>query len=313
MVHNKEIYITASIGISLFPIDGYDIETLVKNADTAMYKAKEQGRNNYQFYHPTFNADAAEKLSMEGNLRKAMKLDEFLLHYQPQIDLGTERIIGAEALVRWQNKDRGLMGPKQFISLAEETGLIVPIGEFVLRTACAQNKAWQEAGFPPIQVSVNVSMNQFRQKNFVKQLTNILEETGLKPNSLELELTESIIMHNPDFTISILKDLKSLGIGVSIDDFGTGYSSLNYLKVLPLSKVKLDQSFIRGITTDPNDNAICRAIIMMAHSLNLKVIAEGVENVEQLELLRSLNCDEAQGFLFCRPLPAEDFMERVFS
>jgi diguanylate cyclase (GGDEF)-like protein/PAS domain S-box-containing protein len=318
VLNGTEMYVTASIGVSIFPTTGQDKETLIKNAETAMYYAKEQGRNGYQFYNPSIDANTLKKLSLESRLRKAIERNELSLHYQPQIDLGTGRILGAEALLRWQSGDGGLIGPKQFISLAEETGLIIPIGEWALYNACKQNKFWQEAGNPLIRVSVNVSMNQFKQKSFIKKVINVLDQTGLDPNYLELEFTENIIMQNTDFTSSVLKNLKSLGILFAIDDFGTGYSSLNYLKLLPLDRLKIDQSFVRDLIADPNDKAICKAIITMAHSLNLKVIAEGVEEAAQLEYLRLFECDEAQGFLFSKPLPAEDFgtllamdMERV--
>ena len=318
VLNGTEMYVTASVGVSIFPANGQDKETLIKNAETAMYYAKEQGRNCFQFYNPSINANTLKKLSLESRLRKAIERNELLLHYQPQIDLGTGRIVGAEALLRWQSGDDGLIGPKQFISLAEETGLISPIGEWALYNACEQNKSWQEAGYPTIRMSVNVSMNQFKQKSFIKTVTNVLDQTGLHPNYLELEFTENIIMQNTDFTSSVLKDLKLLGILFAIDDFGTGYSSLNYLKLLPLDRLKIDQSFVRHLTIDPNDKAICKAIITMAHSLNLRVIAEGVEKAAQLEYIRFFECDEAQGFLFSKPLPAEDFgklltmdMERV--
>lgn len=308
VLNGKELYITASIGISVFPDSGDDVETLVKNADTAMYYAKEQGRNNYQFYTPSISATTAEKLRLESSLRKALQQDELVLHYQPQVDLVNGKIIGAEVLLRWQNDDYGLMPPGRFIPLAEETGLIQSIGEWLLRSACIQTKNWQEAGLPPILMSVNVSMHQFKEKSFIKTLKNILHETNLDPQYLLLEITESALMLNTDLTISMLKELKSFGIHIAIDDFGTGYSSLSYLKYLPLSKVKLDQSFVHSVTLNPNDEAICRAIIAMAHSMSLKVVAEGVEKTDQLSFLRSHKCDEAQGFLFSKPVPAEDFM-----
>jgi len=307
VLNDSELYITASIGIGIFPTNGQDKETLIKNAETAMYHAKEQGRNGFQFYNPSINANTLIKLSLESRLRKAIERDELLLHYQPQMDLYTGQIFGAEALLRWQNGDNGLISPKQFISLAEDTGLIIPIGEWVLYNSCKQNKFWQEAGLPPIRVSVNVSMNQFKQKSFIKMVTDVLDQTGLNPKYVELEFTENIIMHNTDFTSSVLKELKALGIYFAIDDFGTGYSSFNYLKLLPLDRLKIDQSFVRDLTNDPNDKAICKAIINMAHGLNLKVIAEGVETDSQLEYIRLFECDAAQGFLFSRPLPAEDF------
>ena len=307
VLSDKELYITASIGISFFPQNGNNVETLVKNADTAMYYAKGEGRNNYQFYTPTISTISAEKLMMESNLRKALQQKELILYYQPQLDLISGKVIGAEVLLRWQNDDYGLMLPSRFIPLAEETGIIQSIGEWVLRSACAQTKAWQEAGLPPILMSVNVSMQQFKDKSFINMLRTILQETNLEPQYLVLELTESALMQNSALTISMLNELKSFGIHIAIDDFGTGYSSLSYLKYLPLSKVKLDQSFVRSLTIDPNDEAISKAIIAMAHSLNLKVVAEGVENVDQLSFLRSHQCDEVQGFLFSKPVPENEF------
>ena len=313
VLSDKELYITASIGISFFPQNGNDVETLVKNADTAMYYAKGQGRNNYQFYTPTIGTTSAEKLIMESNLRKALQQKELILYYQPQVDLISGKVIGAEVLLRWQNDDYGLMPPSRFIPLAEEIGLIQSIGEWVLRSACAQTKAWQEAGLPPILMSVNVSMHQFKDKSFINMLRTILQETNLEPQYLMLELTESALMQNSAFTISMLNELKSFGIHIAIDDFGTGYSSLSYLKYLPLSKVKLDQSFVRSVTIDPNDEAISKAIIAMAHSLNLKVVAEGVEKTDQLSFLRSHKCDEAQGFLFSKPVPENEFVELLMT
>jgi diguanylate cyclase (GGDEF)-like protein/PAS domain S-box-containing protein len=313
ILSDKELYITASIGISFFPQNGNDVETLVKHADTAMYYAKGEGRNNYQFYTPTIGTTSAEKVIMESNLRKALQQKELILYYQPQVDLISGKVIGAEVLLRWQNDDYGLLPPSRFIPLAEEIGLIQSIGEWVLRSACAQTKAWQEAGLPPILMSVNVSMHQFKDKSFINMLRNILQETNLEPQYLILELTESALMQNSALTISMLNELKLFGIHIAIDDFGTGYSSLSYLKYLPLSKVKLDQSFVRSVTIDPNDEAISNAIIAMAHSLNLKVVAEGVEKTDQLSFLRSHQCDEARGFLFSKPVPENEFVELLMT
>jgi diguanylate cyclase (GGDEF)-like protein/PAS domain S-box-containing protein len=310
---DKELYITASIGISIFPENGDNIEILVKNADAAMYYAKEEGRNNYQFYNSTINDNAMERIRMQGNLRKALKQNEFIVYYQPQVDLRSGKIVGAEALARWQHPDYGLVSPKEFIPLAEESGLISSIGEFLLFTACAQNKAWQEAGFSPICMAVNISTYQFIQRDFITMLKNILKEIHLEPKYLTLEFTESIIMKNSDLIASRLRELTSLGILCAIDDFGTGYSSLNYLKYLPISSIKLDQSFVASLTTDSNDDAISKAVITMAHDLNMKVTAEGVESIQQLEFLRSHDCDEAQGFLFSRPLPAKDFVRLLIN
>jgi len=307
MLGDKEIYITASVGISIFPSNGLEMETLIRNADCAMYQAKKQGKNTYQFFDPDINAQSLEKHAIETNLRKSLRQKEFMLHYQPQIDLNTGMVIGAEALLRWKNNNSSI-SPKQMISLAEEMNFIIPLGAWILRTACEQNVIWQEKGIPSGRIAVNVSMLQFRRRNFVRMLSRIVEETGVNPANLELELTESIIMQDIEYTSSVMAELKSIGIGLSIDDFGTGYSSLNYLKHLPLDRLKIDQSFINALTTSPNDYAICKAIIVMAHSLDLKVVAEGIENDRQLAFLHTLHCDEAQGYLFSKPLPAEELL-----
>jgi diguanylate cyclase (GGDEF)-like protein/PAS domain S-box-containing protein len=309
ILSDKELYITASIGVSVFPDNGNDAETIIKQADTAMYYAKGQGRNNYQFYTPAISTTSAEKIKLESNLRKALPQNELMLYYQPQVDLISGNIIGAEVLLRWQNEEFGFIPPSRFIPLAEETGLINSMGEWVLRSACAQTKAWQKAGFPAIVMSVNVSMYQFKDKSFITLLRDVLWETKLDPQYLVLELTESALMENSALTVSMFKELKSFGIDIAIDDFGTGYSSLSYLKYLPLSRVKLDQSFVQSVTINPNDEAISKAVIAMAHSLNLKVVAEGIENIDQLSFLRSLQCDEGQGFLFSKPVPENEFMK----
>jgi diguanylate cyclase (GGDEF)-like protein/PAS domain S-box-containing protein len=307
VLESRELFITASIGISIYPMDGPDIETLVKNADCAMYCAKEQGRNNYQFYTASMNAKGLEMLALENSLRKAVERKEFLLYYQPQIDLNTGKISGVEALLRWRHPQWGILPPKEFIALAEETGIIVPLGEWMMCAACDQVRKWEAAGFSCGRLAVNLSMRQFRDKALVETINGILEEAGLDPTLLELELTESIIMQNPAATIATLRELSVTGIHLAIDDFGTGYSSLNYLKYLPLSRLKIAQAFVSGIVMDPNDKAIAKAIIALAHNLNMKVIAEGVETVEQLEFFRSHQCDEVQGYLFSEPLPAEEF------
>lgn len=301
-----ELFITASIGISLYPNDGRDAETLLKNADTAMYKAKEQGRNNYQHFSPNMNVKALERLSLETNLRRALEREEFFLHFQPFISLATGEIIGMEALIRWRHPDLGMISPAQFIPLAEETGLIVPISDWVLKTACRQNKKWQDAGLRPIRIAVNLSARQFYERDFQKGVISTLRETGLEPHYLELELTEGTIMKSTDATITALDEFHHLGIAVAIDDFGTGYSSLNYLKRFPVDKLKIDQSFVRDIVKDPDDAAITSAIVALGHSLQLKTIAEGVETQEQLAFLQSIQCDEMQGYLFSRPLPADE-------
>jgi diguanylate cyclase (GGDEF)-like protein/PAS domain S-box-containing protein len=306
---DHELHITPSIGIALYPDDGQDAQTLLKNADTALHRAKEQGRNNYQFYTSTMNATALERLSLEGKLRHALEREEFVVHYQPQVSLSTGQIVGMEALVRWQHPDLGLIPPMKFIPLVEETGLIVPLGFWVLRTACAQNKAWQEAGYPPLKVAVNLSTRLFKQQTLIQAVAQTLNETGLDPGYLELELTEGIIMENIEAAITTLKELKKMGIHVSVDDFGTGYSSLAYLKRFPIDTLKIDRSFVLDLTTDPDDAMIAVLIINMAHNLKLKVIAEGVESKEQLAFLRSHGCDEIQGYLFSRPIPAEEFVK----
>jgi diguanylate cyclase (GGDEF)-like protein/PAS domain S-box-containing protein len=302
----QEFFITISMGISVFPNDGQDAQTLVKNADAAMYRAKEQGRNHYQHYSPAMNVRTLERLALESNLRHALERKELLLHYQPRVDLESGRIIGVEALLRWQYPDLGLVSPSQFVPLAEETGLIIPIGEWVLRTACAQNRLWQSMGFPPMRVAVNLSVRQFEQRNLVETIGRVIKETGLDPNYLELELTEGLIMKNPEITVATLRSLHEMGIQISIDDFGTGYSSLSYLRRFPIHALKIDQSFVRDIITDPDGTVIVTAIILLAHSLKLKVIAEGVETRDQLDFVRSLKCHEMQGYLFSKPVPGEE-------
>lgn len=304
MFNGHELHITTSIGIALYPYDGEDTDTLLKNADTALYRAKEQGRNNYQLYTPAMNARAFERLALENSLRKALERQEFLLHYQPQLELKTGQIIGIEALLRWQHPDLGLVYPAEFIPLAEETGLIVPLGEWVLRTACAQNRTWRAAGLPPITMAVNLSARQFQHHDLVETIARILKETDLEPGGLEVEITESIAMQNADYTIVILKELKDMGIQISLDDFGTGYSSLSYLKKFPLDTLKIDQSFIRDLSSEANDAAIANAVIVLAHSLKLNVLAEGVETREQETFLKDKGCDRYQGYLFSNPLPA---------
>ncbi len=301
-----EVVSTPSIGIAVFPNDGQDVDNLLKNADTAMYHAKEAGKNTYQFYAESMNARAVERLSLEGKLRKALEHEELLLYYQPQVDAHSGRIVGVEALIRWCNPDLGMVSPVDFIPLAEDTGIIVAIGEWVLRTACAQNRAWQTAGFAPIHVSVNLSSLQFRQRDLTAMISRVLMDTGLDPKFLELELTESVIMHNASETIAALHELKEMGLALSVDDFGTGYSSLSYLKRFPLDTLKIDRSFVKDINADSDDAAITTAIIAMAHSLNLKVIAEGVETEQQLAFLRQKGCDQVQGYLFSKPIPVAD-------
>lgn len=310
-----EVYVTASIGITLYPMDDSDIEKLIMNADGAMFQAKSHGRNTYELYTAKILSDAAERLALETAFRKAVSAEDFLLqyqpeftlHYQPEIDRYSGEVVGAEALVRWQHPEFGLLRPGLFIPLAEETGLIVRLGEWVLRTACKQAVAWRKAGFPAFQVAVNVSALQLRNHDIVQQIGKILEETGLEARYLELELTESMIFDKTEELIAILRELKMMGITLSIDDFGTGHSSLANLQLLPVDKVKIDVSFVRNVTTSEQDAAIVVGIIEMAHKLGLKVIAEGVETEEQLTYLHSHGCDIMQGYHLSRPMAADDF------
>ena len=305
-VDGTEFLRSASIGISTYPDDATDAETLLKNADIAMYRAKDLGRNNYQFYSAQMNKHTFERLAMESSLRRALDRNEFVLHYQPKLDLRSGEIAGVEALVRWRHPDWGMVSPAQFIPLAEETGLIVQIGEWVLKTACEQSRTWRDQGIPAMRVAVNLSARQFGQKTLLTDIAKTIAQTGLTPECLELEITESLVMHNPEHAADTLHKLKAMGISLSIDDFGTGYSSLAYLKRFPIDCVKVDRSFIKDIPNDSDDMAITKGIIALGHSLRLKVIAEGVETVEQREFLRANGCDELQGFLFSKPLPAEE-------
>jgi diguanylate cyclase (GGDEF)-like protein/PAS domain S-box-containing protein len=304
----QEVNIGTSIGIGIYPDNGLDRPTLIKNADAAMYHAKESGRNNFQFFSSVMNDKAFERLALENDLRRALKGEEFFLHYQPQIDVLTGKIVGVEALIRWQHPERGLVPPFNFISLAEKCGLIVPIGEWVLKTACAQNIAWQKAGLAPLLTAVNISAQQFQQKNFKESIMQILSDTGLAPHFLELEITESAFMDNAESMLESLNSLKEIGLHLSIDDFGTGYSSLSYLKHFPIDKLKIDRSFVMDITDDSRNNAIIETIIHLGHNLKLKVIAEGVETAEQLATLQELRCDEIQGYFFSRPISPHDFV-----
>ncbi len=310
-IEGHEFFLTCSVGVSAFPGDGDDVETLIKHADIAMYRAKETGRNNFQFYTATMNQQALERLHLEGDLRTALERDEFVLHYQPQVDLRSGLIVGMEALLRWQHPELGMVPPLRFIGLAEETGLIVPIGAWVLRTACEQVKAWQIQGLGFLRVSVNLSARQFNQRDLTQSIADILQDTGLDPHYLEIELTESMVMTDVDHTVEILRNLKALGVQMSIDDFGTGYSSLSYLKRFPIDVLKIDQSFVRDITLDPDDAAIVTTIISLAHNLRLNVIAEGVETEAQLHYLQRHGCDEIQGYYFSRPVPAAAFAELI--
>lgn len=303
----REIFITASIGISTFPDDGEDCPTLLKNASAALFRAKEKGDDSYEFYTPDMHERALKRLSLEASLRQALERREFRVFYQPQVSVRSGEIVGMEALVRWQHPELGLVLPLDFIPVAEETGLIVPLGEWVLREACRQNAAWQAAGYAPLRVGVNLSLRQFRKSDLVETVNRIVAETDFDANLLELELTESMIMDDTGKAVEVLRNLKETGIKISVDDFGSGYSSLSYLKHLPLDVLKIDRSFISEVNEELKSAAIVRAIITLAHSLGLKTIAEGVETEEQFELLRGMDCDEIQGFLFGQPMPAEDF------
>lgn len=303
----QEVYVTFSVGGSTYPVAGTDAETLLKNADLALYKAKQQGRNRYELFTPQMASQAQETLLLETSLRKALIHEEFLVYYQPQIDVASGSIIGMEALVRWQHPHLGLIPPVQFIPMAEETGLIVPLGAWVLRTACAQVQAWHRQGQRPLRLSVNLSLRQFQQPDIVMQVQEILQETGLDPALLDLEITESIAVENLQGTQCTLYALKGLGVRLSLDDFGTGYSSLSSLSTLPMDTVKIDKSFIQTMLTDPRNAAIAQSIIHMARSLNLQVIAEGVEVPQQRQFLADHHCDSMQGYLFSKPLTASDF------
>ena len=306
-VASQEFHLSASIGISTFPGDGNDLQGLMKNADIAMYRAKEMGKNNYQFYSAAIDLHTLEHVALESDLRHALERNEFVLHYQPKFEVDSNRMIGMEALVRWQQQGRELIKPARFIALAEETGLIVPIGEWVLKSACMQNRAWQDQGFAPLRVAVNISMRQFTHERFLQDVARVLEETGMDPVWLELEITESMVMRDPQSSIKILHGLKAMGIRLSVDDFGTGYSSLAYLKRFPLDSLKIDRAFISDLPTDGDDAAITQAIIAMAHSLRLKVVAEGVETAQQLQFLRDNGCDEMQGYYLSKPLAEDQF------
>jgi diguanylate cyclase len=312
---DAEIFVTLSVGISIYPADGVNAATLLKNADAAMRQAKHEGRNNFQYYAAQMNASAWQRLTLETELRHALAREEFTLHYQPKVDLDSGRIVGTEALLRWQSPRRGLVAPGAFIPLLEETGLILEVGEWVLRAACKQACAWQAAGLQDIHIAVNLSSLQFKQPDFAGLVLGILKEHDLDPGlgTIELELTETLLMTNAAGAIDTLGKMHEAGINFSIDDFGTGYSSLSYLKRFPISSLKIDQSFVRDLSTDKEDEAIVAAIIALGHSLGLRVIAEGVETGAQLLQLREQGCDEMQGFLFSRPVPATDMTQLLLS
>jgi diguanylate cyclase (GGDEF)-like protein len=304
----QEISIGVSVGISIFPSDGQDAETLLKNADAAMFHAKEGGKSGFRFYSQSMNDLSLKKLALENDMHKALSKGEFRLFYQPKVDCRTEAVVGAEALIRWQHPSRGLVLPGEFIAVAEETGLICPIGEWVLRTICRQILAWQQAGIPAVPIAMNLSTVQIRQQNVLQIISETLRETSIDPGYLELEITESMIMQNEEDADALLRELRGLGCKISIDDFGTGYSSFSRLKRFSLDALKIDRSFVKDLDTSSDDRAITKAIVAMAHSLELKVIAEGVETEEQFHFLRSLNCDEIQGYLFGKPMPEVDFV-----
>ena len=306
---DQELFISTSIGISLYPHDDRDTAGLLKNAGTALERAKSQGGNNYEFYTAGGTTRALKQLVLESNLRGALERSEFVVHYQPQVTIPDFQLVGMEALVRWRHPSLGLLYPSEFVPLAEDSGLIIALGEWVMRVGCAQNKAWQDKGLAPMRLSVNFSARQFQQSTFISTVAEILKETNLDPRWLELELTESSIMKEPEQAIEKLHELKLMGIKVAIDDFGTGYSSLNYLKRFPIDTLKIDKTFVSDVCKDPHDTAIVRAIITLGHALDLTVIAEGVETQEQLQYLRSLGCDVVQGFLFSKSLPAPAFEE----
>jgi diguanylate cyclase (GGDEF)-like protein/PAS domain S-box-containing protein len=306
-IDQHDLHVTTSIGVSVYPDDGLDADTLIKNADTAMYQAKENGRQSYQFFKPDMNVRAVERQSIEESLRRALQRQEFMLYYQPKINLRSGEITGAEALIRWTHPSRGPVSPAQFIPVAEDCGLILPIGRWVLREACQQARAWVDAGLPPATMAVNISAMEFRDENFLESVFAILQETGLDPSSLELELTESVLMKRAESAASVLQTLRARRVQIAIDDFGTGYSSLSYLTKFPIDALKIDQSFIRQITSAPFDTTIVTAVISMARSMNLRVVAEGVETQEELAFLQAHQCDEAQGYYFSRPVLPQQF------
>lgn len=312
LLEGHEVYITPSIGISLFPYDGEDPRTLLKNAGAALYRAKLHGGENYQFYTSDMNTLALKRIALESSLRRALENEEFVLHYQPQVNIESKMVVATEALIRWQHPELGLLPPADFIPMAEETGLIFPIGAWVLRTACAQTRRWHQAGFGGLRIAVNVSARQFQETNLLEIIGQTVSEIGLDSKYLELELTETSIMQNTESAVKTLTRLRDTGVKIAIDDFGTGYSSLGYLKRLPIDLVKLDRTFVNGAATDPDDAALVMAIVTLAHNLRLKVIAEGVETEDQLTFLKLLRCDQGQGYLFGEPAPA-DLIQRLIA
>ena len=310
---DQEVFVTTSIGLTVYPTDANNVELLLKNADMAMYRAKEEGRNKYQFYSVDMNNRAHERLRTEGLLHKALENNEFSLCYQPKVDMNTGDIIGAEALIRWINDEIGFVSPVDFIPMAEETGLIIPIGEWVIRTACKQIRDWKNKGLSEVRVAINLSARQFRQGNLAKLIDSILKEYGLTPECLPLEITESLLMSDKDDSKRALEELKAMGFQIYLDDFGTGYSSLSYLKKFPIDALKIDRSFVMDIPDDKDDMAISRAIVAMSHALRLDVVAEGIETMAQYDFLRELGCEEAQGYLFSKPVSAEEFEQLLIN
>jgi len=307
----QDLRIGSSVGVGIFPQHGDSPSRLIANADGALAQVKRTGGSGVAVFDPTVAGILPRRLALENELRRALEGGQFILHYQPKVDVRTGVIVGMEALARWNHPERGLIAPAGFVSLAEETGLIVPFGDWVVREACMQNRAWQRRGLPQMPVAVNISAAQFRQRDFVQGVADALAETGLAARYLELELTETVVMHEPEEAASMLRELHAMGISISIDDFGTGYSSLAYLKRFPIRKLKIDQSFVRDIPADADDVAIVRAIVAMAHGLRLRVVAEGVEREDQLDLLRTLGADEYQGYLYSRPLAAHEIERRL--
>jgi diguanylate cyclase (GGDEF)-like protein/PAS domain S-box-containing protein len=308
-IEGTEIFCGGSVGVSLFPDDGCDVDTLLMNADTAMYRAKARGRGAYQLYDKAMNESALDHLRMETRLRRAIEREEFVLHYQPRINVATGRIVGAEALIRWQHPERGLLQPADFIPLVEQAGLVIPIGEWAIESACAQTAKWQKAGLHPVPVAVNLASTHLRERGLPLLVAHMLERHGVPARFLEIEVTESILLADPELAVRIAQQLSEMGILLSLDDFGTGYSSMGYLKRLPLAALKIDRSFVRDLESDPEDEAIVSAIIALARSLKLRVVAEGVESAAQLEILKGMRCDEYQGFLSSRPLDPAEFGE----
>jgi diguanylate cyclase (GGDEF)-like protein len=313
IVAGQELVVTGSVGVATYPVDGADMETLLKHADLAMYFAKRAGRNAYRFFKPEMNESALRRMTLENHLRRALQNSELSVHYQPQVDVDSDSISGMEALLRWTNPELGSVSPVEFIPIAEEIGLIVPIGEWVLRSACIQARTWHLTGNPEVCVAVNVSARQFQQPDFVERLAAILRETEVEPSKLELELTESMIMTDTNYALERMKELKALGVQLAIDDFGTGYSSLAYLKLFPLDRLKIDKSFVQGVNISAEDRAIATSIVSLAHSLSMRVTAEGVEGKSELDFLKDQNCNDVQGYYYSRPLPAGDatrFLQR---